>query len=130
MTPMGILVGENTAHEYGITREEQDEWSLRSNLRAVEAIDAGHFADALGVPAASLSRALSEVTGKGTKELVTDRVMLEAARLLGFTDMSVNEVAFATGFDDQLYFSRAFKRHHGEAPQAYRARVQGKSMHR
>ena len=87
--------------------------------------DAGHYADALGVPPASLSRALSEVTGKGTKELVTDRVMLEAARLLSFTDMSVNEVAFATGFDDQLYFSRAFKRHHGVPPSAYRARVRG-----
>jgi AraC family transcriptional activator of pobA len=87
--------------------------------------DAGHYADALGVPPAALSRALGEVTGKGTKELVTDRVMLEAARLLGFTDMSVSEIAFATGFDDQLYFSRAFKRHDGLAPSAYRARVRG-----
>jgi AraC family transcriptional regulator, transcriptional activator of pobA len=87
--------------------------------------DAGHYADALAVPPATLSRALSEVTGKGTKELVTDRVMLEGARLLGFTDMSVNEVAFATGFDDQLYFSRAFKRHQGVPPSVYRARVRG-----
>ena len=85
--------------------------------------DTGHYADALGVPQAALSRALSEVTGHPTKELITDRVMLEAARLLGFTDDSVNEVAFATGFDDQLYFSRAFKRHHGEAPTAYRERL-------
>jgi AraC family transcriptional activator of pobA len=87
--------------------------------------DAGHYADALAVPPASLSRALTDVTGKGTKELVTDRVMLEAERLLRFTDMSINEVAFATGFDDQLYFSRAFKRHHGVPPSAYRARVRG-----
>jgi AraC-like DNA-binding protein len=27
--------------------------------------------------------------------------------------------------DDQLYFSRAFKRHHGEAPVAYRERSRG-----
>ena len=51
--------------------------------------------------------------------------MLEAARLLGFTDLTVGEVAFRTGFEDQLYFSRAFKRHHGEAPMTYRARVRG-----
>ena len=49
--------------------------------------------------------------------------MLEASRLLRFTDNSVNEIAFATGFDDQLYFSRAFKRHRGEAPSAYRERI-------
>ena len=90
--------------------------------------DAGHYADALAVPAAALSRALTHVTGRSTKELVTDRVMLEAARLLRFTDLSVQEVSHRTGFRDPLYFSRAFKRHHGEAPQAYRARVQGKSM--
>jgi AraC family transcriptional activator of pobA len=87
--------------------------------------DAGHYADALAVPPAQLSRALAHVTGKATKQLVTDRVMLEAARLLGFTDLTVGEVAFRTGFEDQLYFSRAFKRHHGEAPMTYRARVRG-----
>jgi AraC family transcriptional activator of pobA len=92
--------------------------------------DAAHYADALGVPAAALSRALGHVTGRSTKELVTDRVMLEAARLLRFTDLTVQEVGHRAGFRDPLYFSRAFKRHHGEAPQAYRARVQGKSMDR
>jgi AraC family transcriptional regulator, transcriptional activator of pobA len=91
--------------------------------------DAAHYAGALGVPAAALSRALSHVTGRTTKELVTDRVMLEAARLLRFTDLTVQEVGHRTGFRDPLYFSRAFKRHQGESPQAYRARVQGKSMH-
>ncbi|MEA2377342.1 MAG: AraC family transcriptional regulator, transcriptional activator of pobA [Thermoleophilaceae bacterium] len=85
--------------------------------------DTGHYADALGVPQAALSRALSEVTGRTTKELIIDRVMLEAARLLRFTDRSVNEVAYAVGFDDQLYFSRAFKRQRGEAPTAYRERL-------
>jgi AraC family transcriptional activator of pobA len=91
--------------------------------------DAAHYADALAVPPAALSRALAEVTGRSTKELVTDRVMLEAARLLRFTDGSVGEIAHAVGFTDPLYFSRAFKRHAGAAPMAYRDRVRGKSMH-
>jgi AraC family transcriptional activator of pobA len=92
--------------------------------------DAGHYADALAVPPAALSRALSEVTGRTTKELVTDRVMLEAARLLRFTDLGVGEVAHRAGFSDPLYFSRAFKRHTGDAPSDYRAGARGKSMHR
>jgi AraC family transcriptional activator of pobA len=90
--------------------------------------DAAHYAGALGVPAAALSRALTHVTGRSTKELITDRVMLEAARLLRFTDLTVQAVGHRTGFRDPLYFSRAFKRHHGEAPQGYRRRVRGKSM--
>jgi len=87
--------------------------------------DAAHYADALALPPPALSRALAQVTGRTTKELVTDRVMVEAARLLAFTDRSVGEIAHATGFADQLYFSRSFRRHHGEAPTTYRARVRG-----
>ena len=87
--------------------------------------DTGHYADALRVPPAALSRALSHVTGRGTKELITDRRMLEAARLLRFSDLSVGEIAFRAGFGDQMYFSRAFKRRHGEAPMAYRERLRG-----
>jgi len=90
--------------------------------------DAAHYADELRVPPAALSRALSHVTGRATKELVLDRVMLEAARLLRFTDLTIGQVAHRVGYEDPLYFSRAFKRHFGEAPMAYCARLQGKSM--
>jgi AraC family transcriptional activator of pobA len=90
--------------------------------------DAGHYADELRVPPAALSKALTHTTGRPTKELITSRVMLEAARLLRYTDLTVGEIAFRVGFGDQLYFSRAFKRHHGEPPVAYRARSRGKSM--
>jgi AraC family transcriptional activator of pobA len=89
--------------------------------------DAPHYADALGVPQAALSRALAAVTGRTTKELITDRRMLEAARLLRFSDLTVGEIAFRAGYDDQLYFSRAFKRQFGEAPTAYRDRMRGRA---
>ncbi|HEY6777398.1 MAG TPA: AraC family transcriptional regulator [Thermoleophilaceae bacterium] len=87
--------------------------------------DAAHYADALAVPPAALSRALARATGSSTKELVTDRVMVEAARLLRFSDLTAGQTAHRVGFSDPLYFSRAFKRHYGESPTAYRARVRG-----
>jgi AraC family transcriptional regulator, transcriptional activator of pobA len=87
--------------------------------------DAAHYADTLAVPPAALSRALTRATGSSTKELVTDRVMVEAARLLRFSDLSAGEIAHRVGFSDPLYFSRAFKRHYGESPTSYRARVRG-----
>ena len=88
--------------------------------------DAPHYADALGVPQAALSRALANVAGRTTKELITESRMLEAARLLRFSDLSVGEIAFRAGYGDQLYFSRAFKRRFGEAPSAYRDRLRGR----
>ncbi|RNB61661.1 acetyl-CoA C-acetyltransferase [Brevibacillus gelatini] len=42
--PMAIH-GSNVAEEYGITREAQDEWALRSQQRAAKAIEAGLFAE-------------------------------------------------------------------------------------
>ncbi len=42
---MGITVGENSAEEAGITREEQDEWSYHSHQRAIAATDDGRFAE-------------------------------------------------------------------------------------
>ena len=42
---MLITVGENTARECGITREESDHWSYHSNLRAIAATDDGRFAE-------------------------------------------------------------------------------------
>jgi AraC family transcriptional activator of pobA len=113
-------------------READDaEWQLFRRFAQVlerdfaQHHDAGHYADELGVPPAALSKALSKVTGRTTKELITDRVMTEAARLLRYTDLSVGEIAYRIGFDDQLYFSRAFKKHAGESPMQYRTLVRG-----
>ena len=39
------LVAENHAREYGISRQEQDEFSLRSHQRAIAALDSGRFKD-------------------------------------------------------------------------------------
>ena len=42
---MGMgLTAENVAARYGVSREEQDAWALRSHQRAVEAIASGKFA--------------------------------------------------------------------------------------
>ncbi|MEZ5102134.1 MAG: AraC family transcriptional regulator [Thermoleophilia bacterium] len=91
--------------------------------------DAAHYAERLGVPQAALSRALVRATGRSTKELVLDRVLLEAARLVRFTDLTVQQVAQRTGYRDAFALSRAFKRRFGESPVAYRARARGNAMH-
>lgn len=86
---------------------------------------AREYAEELGVPQAVLSRALAEVTGRRTKELITDRRMLEAMRLLRFTDRPIDETASRAGFDDQLYFSRSFKQYYGMTPTEYRKQIRG-----
>ena len=84
--------------------------------------DARHYADALGVTTGTLSRTLTALTGKPTKQLILERLMLEAARLLRFSDLSIKEIANRLGFGDQFAFSKAFKRQRGEAPLDFRSR--------
>jgi AraC family transcriptional activator of pobA len=85
--------------------------------------DAGHYAAELGVTTGTLSRTLTKLTGRGTKQLVLERLILEAVRLLRFSDLSVKEIAARLGFSDQFAFSKAFKRERGEAPLDFRARA-------
>jgi AraC family transcriptional activator of pobA len=84
--------------------------------------DAAHYADELGVTTGTLSRTLTKLTGRTTKQLILDRLVLEAVRLLRFSDLSVKEIADRLGFSDQFAFSKAFKRQRGEAPADFRSR--------
>ena len=85
--------------------------------------EARHYAAELGVTTGTLSRVLTKLTGQPTKQLILDRVLLEAARLLRFSDLSIKEIAARLGFSDQFAFSKAFKRRRGEAPLDFRERV-------
>jgi len=60
--------------------------------------DAVHYADALAIPQSALSKALVQATGRTTKEHITERRLLEAARLLRFTELSVGEIAYRAGY--------------------------------
>ena len=53
------LVAENHAREHGISRQEQDEFALRSHRRAAAAIDAGRFADEVVAGTDTISLPLS-----------------------------------------------------------------------
>jgi AraC family transcriptional regulator, transcriptional activator of pobA len=85
--------------------------------------EARHYAAELGVTTGTLSRVLVKLTGRTTKQLILDRVLLEAARLLRFSDLTIKEIAARLGFPDQFAFSKAFKRQRGEAPLDFRNRL-------
>jgi transcriptional regulator GlxA family with amidase domain len=52
--------------------------------------------------------------------------LANAARLLRETSQSIAEIAAATGFSDQSYFDKRFKRAFGETPKDFRSRPGGK----
>lgn len=79
------------------------------------------YAGALGVTPDHLSRSCRAALGLSALDLLQDRLLLEARRLLAYTRAPVGEVAAELGFADPAYFSRFFARRAGLAPLAYRA---------
>ncbi|SEC36954.1 AraC-type DNA-binding protein [Streptomyces sp. 3213] len=126
-----LLLAQRYYDEAGADRAMNNDSDARLHRRFVALLerdfahhhDVDHYAEALRVPPPLLARALSHSTGRPTKALITDRVMLEASRLLRFTDLQIGEIASRVGLRNQFYFSRAFKHRYGESPQAYRSRV-------
>lgn len=82
------------------------------------------YAAALKVTPDHLSRCCRAVSGQPALDLLHERLLLEARRLLGRTGAGVAEVAQELGFADPAYFSRFFARRTGLAPQAWRQALQ------
>jgi AraC-like DNA-binding protein len=81
------------------------------------------FADKLAVHVNYLNRALKEVTGKTTTQLITERIMQEARSLLLHSNWSVSQISDSLGFDEPTHFTKAFKKATGETPSALRRMV-------
>jgi AraC family transcriptional regulator, transcriptional activator of pobA len=80
-----------------------------------------YVADVLRTTPKRLNAALMAQTGQTASELLTDRLVLEAKRLLTYTSLSVKEVAYELGFEDSHYFSRLFKKQVRLSPELFRS---------
>lgn len=80
-----------------------------------------HYARAAGVSPRRLGELLVAQTGKSTKQVIDERVVLEQKRLLVHTELSVKELAARTGFAEPTNLVKFFRHHTGATPQAFRA---------
>ncbi|ACP23455.1 putative AraC family transcriptional regulator (plasmid) [Sinorhizobium fredii NGR234] len=82
----------------------------------------GRYVHFLATTPHLLDKAAREVFGQTVKDMLLDRRLLEAKRLLKFTIRPVEDIGREIGFDDPAYFSRFFRKRTGEAPAAWRRR--------
>lgn len=80
------------------------------------------YAGRLGVSAAQLNNTCRRRTGRSAQQLIHDRLLLEARRLLAYSDLDVAAISYALGFRDPSYFSRFFTRAQGNSPSEFRQR--------
>lgn len=79
------------------------------------------YAAWLGCSVRTLTRACLAATGRSAKQLVDDRVALQARRLLAATDEPVADIGRQLGFPEPTNFGRFFQREVGQSPGAFRA---------
>ncbi|WP_433760283.1 helix-turn-helix domain-containing protein [Nocardia sp. CA-135398] len=75
----------------------------------------------LGCSVRTLSRAARDATGKGVRELIDERRLLEARRLLGSARWDARKVTAHLGFTDTANFGRFFRERTGLTPAAFAA---------
>lgn len=71
----------------------------------------------------TLSNLFSVYNQRTPQQIIQERIVLEAKRLLQFTDKQNQEIAYELGFDDPAYFSRYFKKIAGATPTQYKAQL-------
>ena len=101
---------------------------LRSLDRFIEAniampISLADLAKQAGLSEYYFCRCFKLATGMSPYQYVLNKRMGHASACLRRDDMSIQEIAFASGFGDPVQFSKHFRRAHGLTPTAYRARL-------
>ncbi|MBE8724313.1 helix-turn-helix domain-containing protein [Flavobacterium hungaricum] len=87
------------------------------------------YADILGVAPKTLSNKFNRLELAQPNDIIKDRIILEAKRLLGYSSLSVKEIAYQLGYEDPAYFNRLFTNKVGDTPSNFKKKyLQGKNV--
>lgn len=91
---------------------------LETNYRKLKQVS--NYAKKISVTEKRLNQATSKILDKLPKQMIDERVMLEAKRLLAHTNESVKEIGFDLGFDEPTNFIKYFRKHSHSTPVEFR----------
>lgn len=91
---------------------------LESNYRIQKKVS--FYAQQLNITEKRLNQATTKILGKTSKQLIDDRILLEAKRIIAHSTDSVKEIAYYLGFEEPTNFIKYFKKHSGLTPTDFR----------
>lgn len=74
------------------------------------------YSSILNISTRTLSNITQTILNKNPSEIIQERVLLEAKRLLLYSNMTTREIGFSLGFSDPSYFVKFFKKHTDKTP--------------
>ena len=88
-----------------------------------EAKEVAFYASKYNLSVNTFSKRIKKHFGKSPSQLIQDRIVLEAKKLLHLTTKTIKEIADDLNFEDEFYFSRYFKKSVGISPKEFRKEV-------
>lgn len=81
------------------------------------------YAHMLHISSRSLSDLTQQQLNKTPSQMIQERIILEAQRLLLYSELNINQVGYRLGFDDPSYFVKYFKKYTGISPSEFKKSV-------
>ncbi|MHA4808679.1 helix-turn-helix domain-containing protein [Flavitalea flava] len=81
------------------------------------------YAGLLNVTPNYLNALCQDVLGISAGEVIRERILLEAKRLLVNASLGIGEIAYQLNFQDNSYFTKFFKKYAGMTPEEFRKQV-------
>lgn len=106
--------------------ENMDDQFLRRFLTQIEAVysdpeyNVEKLSDILGLSRGHLHRKMKELTGTSPVEFLRNYRLNKASQLLKQGELSISEIAYATGFTSPAYFSKCFRQVYSLTPSEYK----------
>jgi AraC family transcriptional regulator, transcriptional activator of pobA len=92
---------------------------MAKNIRTIKSPSG--YSTRLNVSQSYLNESVKRVTGLSISYWIQQEVLLEAKRLLYYSELNVKQIAYELGYEDPSYFSRFFRRAAGMSALEFRA---------
>lgn len=110
----------HTTHSYNYKIQQLEQ--LLEQYYTIEKLPS-FYAEKMNITLKHLNRISKTILNQTITELIANRVVLEAKRLLTDASKTINQVADNLGFENYSYFTRLFKKQTGMTPGEFRKKV-------
>ncbi len=107
----------NSKNQIYLTKLRQFEDLIEENFRSDKFVK--DYAFKLNITEKHLNRVAKSCVGKTSTQLISERTILEAKRMLIYSNLNVTQIGEQLGYFDNSYFVRFFKKNVGITPFAF-----------
>jgi AraC-like DNA-binding protein len=125
-TIIGILAAKATHDQYANHTVGSQKHAIATKFKQLvkeqykEHKQVKDYAASINITPLYLNEVMKEITGLAASYWIHQEIVMEAKRLLYYTELDVKEIAYNLGYEDHAYFSRFFRKNTGMTASEFR----------